>query len=239
MDMDARVFPDLDALSRGILDELLRAVRVAIAQRGRFSIALSGGKTPAELYKLWAAEQDATDWKRVHLFWGDERYVPETDVLSNFRMTRETHLLDLVAPENIHPMRGPDFSPSPDAAAEAYEADLRKFFGSEPPAFDVQLLGLGVEGHVASLFPGSPALAERNKWVMAIEAPANPPQRLTLTPVVLNRGRHTFFLVAGENKRAIVAALRDEPAGEPSQYPAGTIRPEGRSLWFLDKAAEG
>jgi 6-phosphogluconolactonase len=239
MDMDARVFPDLDSLSRGILDELLRVVREAIAQRGRFAIALSGGTTPAELYKLWAAAEGATDWRKVHLFWGDERYVPQSDELSNFRMTRETGLLDFIAAENVHPMRGPDFFASPEAAAEAYEAELRKFFGTAAPAFDVQLFGLGVEGHVASLFPGSPALAERQKWVLPVVAPAKPPQRLTLTPVVLNRGRHTFFLVAGANKREIVSALRAEPAGKPSQFPAGQIQPEGRSVWFLDQAAEG
>lgn len=237
--MDARVFPDLDALSRGILDETLHVMRDAISQRGRFAIALSGGKTPAELYKLWAAEKDATDWNKVHLFWGDERFVPRTDDLSNFRMTLETGLLDKVPAENVHAMRGPDFFATPEAAAEGYEADLRKFFGSAPPAFDLQLLGLGVEGHVASLFPGSPALAERQKWVLPVVAPAKPPQRLTLTPVVLNRGRHTFFLVAGANKHEIVTALRAEPAGKPSQFPAGQIRPEGRSVWFLDQAAEG
>jgi 6-phosphogluconolactonase len=239
MDMDARVFPDLDALSRGILDELLRVVREAISQRGRFAIALSGGKTPAELYKLWAAAPGGTDWKKVHLFWGDERYVAESDELSNFRMTRETGLLDVVPAENVHPMRGPEYFPSPEAAAEAYEAELRSFFGAAAPAFDVQLLGLGVEGHVASLFPDSSALAERRRWVVPVQAPAKPPQRLTLTPVVLNRGRHTFFLVAGANKHEIVAALRAEPDGKPSQYPAGQIRPEGRSVWFLDRLAEG
>jgi len=239
MEMDARVFPDLDALSRGLLDELLRVVRQAISERGGFSIALSGGKTPAELYKLWAAARGGTDWKKVHLFWGDERYVAQSNDLSNFRMTRETGLLDVVPAGNVHPMRGPDFFPSPEAAAEAYEGELRKFFGSGAPAFDVQLLGLGVEGHVASLFPGSPALTERQRWVLPVIAPAKPPQRLTLTPVVLNCGRHTFFLVAGANKREIVTALRAEPEGKPSQYPAGQLRPQGRSVWFLDQAADG
>jgi 6-phosphogluconolactonase len=239
MKMDARVFPDLDALSRGMLEELRRAMREAIAERGRFAIALSGGKTPAELYKLGSAESEPTDWTKVHLFWGDERYVPQHDPLSNYRMTRESGLVDRVPPENVHPMRGPDFYPSPEAAAEGYEAELRKFFGAAPPAFDVQLLGLGPEGHVASLFPGSPALEEKKRWVLPVIAPAKPPQRLTLTPVVLNRGRNTFFAVAGANKREIVAALKAEPEGRPSQYPAGIIKPEGRSLWFLDKAAEG
>ena len=243
MEMDARVFSDIDALSRGALEELLRVMREAIQARGRFAVALAGGNTPAKMYALWAAAGQHgvnTQWDKVHLFWGDERYVPADSPLSNYRMAREALILHVPIPEaNVHPMWGPDRFPSQQDAAEAHEAELRKFFGAAPPAFDVQMLGLGVEGHVASLFPGSPALTEKQSWVMAVEAPAKPPQRLTLTPVVLNRGRHTFFLVAGENKRDIVAALRAEPAGKPSQYPAGIIKPEGYSLWFLDRAAEG
>jgi 6-phosphogluconolactonase len=243
MDIDARVFPDLDALSRGALEELLRAMREAIKERGRFAMALAGGNTPAKMYALWAEAGNhgvSTPWDKVHLFWGDERYVPADSPLSNYRMTRETLIERVPIPAtNVHPMRGPDNSPTQEAAAEAYEAELRNFFVAAPPAFDVQLLGLGVEGHVASLFPGSLALEEKHRWVMAVEAPAQPPQRLTLTPAVLNRGRRTFFLVAGQNKREIVAALRAEPATRPSQYPAGIIRPEGRSVWFLDQAAEG
>jgi 6-phosphogluconolactonase len=116
---------------------------------------------------------------------------------------------------------------------------MRQFFGQAPPEFDLQLLGLGVEGHTASLFPDSPVLDEKKAWVAAVTAPANPPLRLTLTPVVLNRARNTLFLVAGENKRDILAALRAEPDGKPSQYPAGRIRPSGRVLWFLDQLAAG
>jgi len=243
MHMDNRVFADLDALSRGALEELLRVMREAIAQRGRFAMALAGGNTPAKLYALWAEAGEHgvnTPWDKVHLFWGDERYVGPADPLSNFRMVGETLLSKVPVPrENVHPILGPEDFATPEKAAAAYEAELRRFFGTAPPAFDLQVLGLGVEGHVASLFPGSPALTETQKWVMAVEAPAKPPQRLTMTPLVLNRGRNTFFLVAGENKREIVAALRAEPEGRPSQYPAGIIKPEGRALWFLDKAAGG
>ncbi len=239
MKMDTRVFPDLDAVSRAALDEVLRALRDAIKDRGRFTIALAGGRTPARMYALWAAAEGSTQWKHVHLFWGDERFVPRTDPLSNYRMAEKAFLFDAIPGPNVHPMPGPEDFPTSEEAAEAYEAELRKFFGSAPPAFDVQLLGLGVEGHTASLFPGSPALNEKKRWVMAVEAPAKPPQRLTLTPVVLNQARNTFFLVCGADKREIIAALRDEPASRPSQYPAGMIRPEGRVLWFLDKAAEG
>jgi 6-phosphogluconolactonase len=243
MKMDTRVYPDLDAVSRAAFEELWLVMRDSIAERGRFAIALSGGRTPAKMYELWAqshAQGVATDWDCVHLFWGDERFVAKDDPLSNYRMTRETLIERVPIPEgNVHPMPGPEEFVAPEKAAEDYEAELRNFFGAEPPGFDLQLLGLGVEGHTASLFPGSPALEERKRWVAAVEAPAKPPQRLTLTPVVLNQARNTFFLVCGADKREIVAALRDEPESQPSEYPAGNIRPKGRVLWFLDKAAAG
>jgi 6-phosphogluconolactonase len=127
--------------------------------------------------------------------------------------------------------------PSPQAAAEAYETELREFFRAALPAFDLQLLGLGVEGHTASLFPGSHALEENQRWVIAVEVPANPPRRITLTPEVLNAAKNTFFLVAGADKREIIASLRSEPDAMPSKFPAGRIRPPGPVIWFLDEAA--
>ena len=237
MKLDTRVFPDLEALSRGLLDETLPILKDAVAKRGRFSIALAGGHTPAKMYAMWAEKYSAqTPWDKVHLFWGDERYVPQDDLLSNYRMTRETLISRVPLPAaNVHPVQT-NLAP-PEKAAEAYEAELRKFFGSAPPEFDVQLLGLGIEGHTASLFPDSPALDEKQRWVVPVTAPAEPPQRLTLTPIVLNCGRNTFFLVAGADKREIMAALRNEPEGKPSRYPAGRIRPTGRLLWLLDQAA--
>lgn len=241
--MNTRVFPDIDALNSAALEELLRIMADAVRQRGRFAIALSGGRTPEKLYRLWAESdmQNArTPWDKVHLFWGDERYVGKDDALSNYRMTREALIARVPIPAgNVHRVPGPGDAPTPEAAAQLYEADLRKYFGSAPPAFDLQLLGLGVEGHTASLFPGSPALEEKTRWVMAVEAPAKPPQRLTLTPMVLNQARNTFFLVAGEDKREIIRALRSEPEGRPSQYPAGRIRPAGGVVWYLDSAAMG
>jgi 6-phosphogluconolactonase len=239
--METLVFPDLDALSRAALEELLRCMQYAIKERDRFAIALSGGHTPAKLYALWALAKDygiRTPWDRVHLFWSDERYVPHNHPLSNYRMALETLIEHVPIPaENVHAM--PTDSPEPAKAAEAYEAELRGFFGVGAPVFDLQLLGLGVEGHTASLFPGSPALEEKKRWVAAVEVAAKPPRRLTLTPVVLNQGRNTFFLVSGADKREILAALRGEPASKASEYPAGRIQPAGRTLWFLDKAAGG
>ncbi|MGA7854314.1 MAG: 6-phosphogluconolactonase [Candidatus Acidiferrales bacterium] len=240
MKLDTRVFPDIDALSRGALEEVLRNLHDAVAQRGRFAIALSGGHTPAKMYALWGAPgkyRDETPWDRVHLFWGDERYVPADDPLSNYRMTREALLAHVPIPAaNVHPT--PTSLPTPEKAAEAYDAQLRGFFGAGEPAFDVTLLGLGPEGHCASLFPGSPALEEKQRWVVAVQVAAKPPNRLTFTLPVLNRSRNVYFLVAGEDKRKILAALRAEPDSRPSQYPAGRIRPaDGRLLWLLDQAA--
>jgi 6-phosphogluconolactonase len=236
--METRVFDDLDSLSQDALEELLRILDDAVAQRGRFAIALAGGHTPARMYSLWANDKyrEKTPWDRVHLFWGDERYVSTDDPLSNYRMTREALIAHVpISAENVHPM--PTNFARPSDAAEAYEIELRKFFGHTPPAFDLQMLGLGPEGHTASLFPDSPALEEKTRWVAAVEAPAKPTTRLTLTLPVLNCGLNTFFLVAGKDKREILSALRKETNPDQTHYPAARIRPVGHVLWFLDKAA--
>lgn len=239
MKLDERVYSNLDALSRAALDELLRIMKDSIEQRGRFAIALSGGHTPAKLYSLWAQTDDKTHetpWDKVHLFWGDERYVRSEDSLSNYRMVRETLISQVPIPEdNVHEMRTD--LPTPQETAQDYQSNLRKFFGNAPPAFDLQLLGLGGEGHTASLFPDSPALGERQRWVVAVEAPVTPPRRITFTPAVLDCGRNTFFLVAGADKREIIDALRAERDPAHSRYPAARIKPTGPVLWFLDDRA--
>ena len=239
MRMNTRIFEDGEELSRAALDGLLGIMNDAVKERGRFAIALAGGHTPAKLYQMWARGEKTgaqTPWERVHLFWGDERYVAPSDPASNYRMVRESLIARVPIPqENVHPM--PTDAPRPEKAAEAYEAELGRFFGAGAPAFDLQLLGLGVEGHTASLFPGSPALEEKVRRVAAVVAPANPPQRLTLTLPVLNQGRNTFFLVAGADKRAIIAALQGESAERSSRYPAARVQPSGPVVWFLDKAA--
>jgi 6-phosphogluconolactonase len=241
MKLDVRVLPDLVSLSRAVLEETFPIIQEAVTKRGRFAIALSGGHTPGKMYSLWAQTEqyrNKTPWDRVHLFWSDERFVPADDPRSNYRMARETLISQVPIPaENVHPM--PTNLSSPEECARAYETELLKFFGSEPPAFDVQLLGIGDEGHTASLFPGSPELGEKVRWVAAVRVAAEPPQRITLTPVVLNQGRNTFFLVAGEGKRAILSAIRDELASKPSQYPAARIHPAREPVWFLDQAAAG
>jgi len=239
MKMNTRIFPDLPALNLAVLQDIDRLIADAVSHRGRFAIALSGGHTPASLYSLWSQrDQSSTPWDRIHLFWGDERFVPPDDPLSNYRMTREALISRVPIPEaNVH--RFHTELPTPEAAAADYESTLRAFFGSAPPQFDLQLMGLGGEGHTASLFPGSPGLQEKTRWVMAVEAPVKPPQRLTFTPVVLNQGRNTYFLVAGEEKRDIIQKLRAEPEGKPSAYPARQLQPVGAVIWFLDREAAG
>lgn len=242
MRMDTRIFPDLESLSIAAMDETMRILRDSISQRGHFSIALSGGHTPTKMFQLWAGKpyRDDTPWQKVHLFWGDERYVPHEDERSNFRLARDTFISRVpIPPQNVHPI--PTVSAPPDKSAETYEKELRDFFGVDAPQIDLQLQGLGVEGHTASLFPDSPALTEKQRWVLPVEAPPgiDPPERLTLTPVVLNRGRNTFFLVSGEEKRQIIANLRGETSPQTSRYPAARIQPAGPVLWFLDRAAAG
>jgi len=236
---EARVFAEADSMTRAIAEECLRIVGAAVAQNGRCAICLSGGSTPKALNALWARDYASSmPWKQIHLFWGDERYVPHDDPLSKFRLARETFISRVpIPPENVHPM--PTVSAPPDKSAETYELELRNFFGTEPPEIDLQLQGIGQEGHTASLFPGSPALEEKQRWVLAVKVAATPPQRVTLSPVVLNRGRNTIFLVSGAKKREIIAALRSEPDSKTSRYPAARIQPPGGVLWMLDKAAAG
>ncbi|MGB6483610.1 MAG: 6-phosphogluconolactonase [Candidatus Acidiferrales bacterium] len=235
----ARVFTDLDTLSHAVSEECVRAANEAVSARGRCLIALSGGHTPERAYQIWSTEyREKMPWAKSHFFWGDERFVGADDAKSNYHMARETLFKNApVPPENIHPI--PTSFSQPDEAAREYEAVLRTFIAESGPSFDMMLLGLGVEGHTASLFPGSPALAEEKRWVVGVRAPAEPPVRISLTFPVLRRARATYFLVAGANKAAIVATLRRGPALETQNLPVAMLRPEGEAIWFLDKAADG
>ncbi len=239
MKMEKRIFADIDALSRAALDEVFRIANEAVAKDGRCAISLSGGHTPERMFAMWSqdAYRNAFPWEHVHFFWGDDRYVPYTDPLSNFGMAKKL-LFDNVPGNvklNLHPM--PTQNPDPHEAAKAYAAEMRRFFGTESPAFDVQLLGIGGEGHTASLFPGNPALEEQEAWVLAVTVPATPPHRLTMTYPVINQARNTYFLVAGESKREIVKAIIAEPDTATSRYPAARVRPAGPLVWMLDHAA--
>jgi 6-phosphogluconolactonase len=232
------VWEDREALSRAAAAELADVAVKAIDARGRFDLALAGGHTPRRLYEILASEyRKRINWRLTHLFWGDERYVSDSDPLSNCRMARKALIGPLgIAPENVHPM--PTFFADPEQAALAYEQTLRVHFGGEPQ-FDLVLLGMGPEGHTASLFPGSAALDEKTRWVVPVRVAAEPPLRLTLTLPVLNAAREVFFLVSGPDKGAIVRKILSLAPEEIAPYPAARVNPQGRVILFLDRAAQG
>jgi 6-phosphogluconolactonase len=228
------ILADPEALARRVADWLLA---ISTARGGVFTVALSGGGTPRRLYELLAGPpyRDVFPWDRTHLFWGDERFVPRDDASSNYRMVRDAMLSRAPIPAtNIHPV--PTEGLTPEAAASDYERELKSFYGAERfdparPLFDVTLLGLGPDGHTASLFPGSAVLEERERWVAAVVGPK--PARITLTYPALESGRHVAFLVAGEEKREIFSRFQ---RGEHT-LPAARLRPIGALHLFADAAA--
>ncbi len=223
----------------------IRRAAEAIRSSGRFCVALSGGSTPRGLYALLAAEPDAArvDWPRVHVFWADERCVPPSDPASNHRMARELLLDRVPVPgSNVHRIRGED---DPAEAAAAYERELREAFstpaGPPRPApgrrFDLVLLGLGDDGHTASLFPGRAALEETTRWVIAHHVAAVAAWRITLTPPVINAAADVVFLVSGREKAAILQRVIEGPY-RPAELPAQRVAPrDGCLRWLADAAA--
>jgi len=213
------------------------AVHDAVERQGRCALLLSGGSTPRASYELLATRyRDRIPWAQVQLFWGDERFVPSSDPRSNERMAREA-FLDRVPcpPANVHPV--PTGLPSADAAAQRYEDILRTYVAGPQPVFDLVLLGLGEDAHTASIFPGSPALAEPARWVMAVTAPADPPLRVTLTMRALTAAAQLFVLVSGAGKAAALRRALD-PASPPERYPAAALQgAAGRVVWWTDRAA--
>lgn len=230
-----QVFDDADTLATAAAEWLCGLAR---STDRTFAVCLSGGSTPRRLYETLAGPAIAAKfpWRRVHWFWGDERFVPHGHPDSNYRMVREALLARApIADANVHPV--PVDGLSPQRAAVAYEAELKRFYGAgrlDParPLFDVTLLGLGEDGHTASLFPAHAALREQRRWVVAVVGAT---ARISLTYPVLDSSRDAAFLVTGESKRGILARAR---AGDPA-LPASHIRPVGRLHWFADHAAAG
>jgi 6-phosphogluconolactonase len=229
---------DRTALARNAAERFVMVAQQAIAEHGRFSVALSGGSTPGELYALLAQPEFAgqVNWERVHVFWGDERDVPSDDPESNYRMAFET-LGRLLIPAQVH--RIPTELGS-EGAAIAYEHALRDFFkvdGDQFPSFDLVLLGMGANGHTASLFPQSPALDETTHWVVSQYVDEVKMHRITLTVPILNAADNILFLVSGQDKAETVhAVLRGEY--RPDFLPAQLIQPiHGQVVWLLDRAA--
>jgi 6-phosphogluconolactonase len=230
------VFPDLAALTRGAADLFVERLRRSAAP-SPFHVALAGGETPEGLYKLLAAGpyQDRIDWQRVHIFWGDERCVPPEDSRSNERMARQS-LLDRVPvpPEHVHPIR---CQGSAQLAAREYGRLLQAFFGSQGATFDLVLLGLGSDGHTASLFPGSASLLEAHELVVATEGGDPDLPRVTMTALAINRSACVAFLVSGEGKAHALQSVL-EGVRDPIRWPAQLIRPQGGDLyWLVDHAA--
>jgi 6-phosphogluconolactonase len=203
----------------------------------QFSIALPGGNTPRPLYRLLASTYRALmPWNRVQVFWSDERYVPPDDARSNYRVARDSLLDHVPIPrENIHPM--PVLLPEVEDVAEAYEETLMSHFPGRWPRFDLVLLGLGADGHIASLFPHNPVLDERARIVAAVRAEADSPLRLTLTLPAINHAANVHFLAAGREKAsAVERALSDR--SDVTVTPAAGVSPiDGDVVWWLDKAA--
>ncbi len=235
-----RVYPTPQTLAERAAEELAGLAAKAIAQRGKFRLALAGGNTPRMLYERLAQAPypDQIDWAAVEIFFGDERCVPPDHPDSNFRMANESLLGRVsIPPEQIHRMRG---EIEPAMAARAYEAELKAAFGNAQPAFDLLLLGLGEDGHTASLFPGSTALSHKKHWVTAVEHHRPPPPlvtRISLTLPALNAAREVWFLVSGAGKANILRRVL-EPEGETDLLPAQQVQPVSGELVFLvDRAA--
>jgi 6-phosphogluconolactonase len=229
---NVEVLRDVDALVARAQAVVCAEFQAAIAQHDRFTLALSGGSTPKPLYE--SLSQQNLPWDRMHVFWGDERYVPPTHADSNEGMARRAWLDRIAIPaDRIHPV--PTQTANPAESAQLYEQELYRFFGAdEIPALDLILLGLGDDGHTASLFPQTEVLNVCDHLIGV--GYRGPDPRITFTIALINRARCVLFLVAGQNKRPALKAIFSDNANS-FDYPARFIRPEGRLIWLLDEAA--
>ncbi|HZY42412.1 MAG TPA: 6-phosphogluconolactonase [Anaerolineae bacterium] len=252
------VFEDIVALVHAAAQRFISIGLAAIQSSDRFTVALSGGSTPHALYEILARDDQSFAWDKVHFFWGDERCVPPDHAESNFGLAHRVLLTKVnVLEQNVHRIHGEE---NPQQAAIGYEHELRKVFGeqlkpNEPqsrsvaaramssggidlfPRFDLILLGLGADGHTASLFPQTSAIHEQRRWVIANHVEQLHTDRITLTPPVINRAQQIIFLIAGSDKapalRSVLQGQRD-----PNQYPAQIVKPVSNGLtWLVDRAA--
>ena len=231
------IFDDLEALSEGAA-ELLTELAARSTDEGRsFSVALSGGETPRRTYELLASSphRGRIEWATIHVFWGDERCVPSDHPASNARMARESLLDHVPIPgENVHLVQG---AAPPSEASLLYERTLRRHFAGDTPRFDLVFLGMGEDGHTASLFPDAAVLDERRRLAVDVRAPGNGLPRITLTLPVFNSARNVCFLIAGEHKARTLATVLEGPRRRAS-LPAQRVAPErGELRWYVDRAA--
>ncbi len=233
-----RVAPDMATLARMAANTIRELAQTAISQTGRFTIALSGGSTPKALFQLLASDyKEEIDWKNVYVFWGDERCVPPDDADSNYKMARETLLAHVALPAaNVYRIKG---ELPPEEGASQYEETLCDVFNNQLPRLDLILLGMGDDGHTASLFPGTDALNEHEKWVIPNHVlTAKQTWRITFTLPVINNAANVMFLVAGTGK---ADTLKRVLQGEykPTELPSQLIKPtDGNLVWAIDHAAE-
>jgi len=244
-----RDFADIQLASSAAVEHVMDIAGSAVMNRGYCTLVLAGGSTPRLLYEMLAdpAIAGQMPWHKCHIFWGDERWLASTHPQSNFAMAHKALLSKVDIPvQNIHRM--PTDLPSPQAAAENYEEHLRDFFQRISPSpmtssgrdaglprFDLVILGMGPDGHTASLFPGAETLTEKKKWVAAVPGGLGSPPtpRITLTLPVLNQARNVFFLIAGNRKRKVLNLIQTKPEEAAAIYPAARIRPDGNLVWIV------
>lgn len=230
-----KILKDTDAIAEFVAQKMILIAQEAIAERGKFTLALAGGSTPKPLYVLLGTTyRDEIDWSKTHLFWGDERTVPPDHPDSNFRMVQGALLDRIPQPAGVHRMLG---ELPPEEAAKRYADRLVEIIPTKPPCLDVILLGMGDDGHTASLFPHTEALSETEKYVVANEVPQLDTWRISLTYPVLNHAHQVIFLVAGEKKaERLYEVLHGEP--KPLELPSQAVNPaEGDVTWVMDYSA--
>jgi 6-phosphogluconolactonase len=232
------VLSDLETVSLRAASIFVSASRNSIAKKKRFAVAISGGSTPRRLYTLLGSDayRHRVDWQYVHFFWADERCVPKEDEASNFRTAFDTFLSKIALPDrNIHRIKGEE---TPDKAAKDYEEEIRRSFGeSERPGFDLIILGVGEDGHTASLFPGSKSLEETVRLAIPVYLGEPRKNRITLTLPVLNNADQILFLVAGPSKASVLSEILGEKE-KRKWFPAGLVRPaRGNMTWLIDQEA--
>jgi 6-phosphogluconolactonase len=247
MNLQIQQYDTLELASKKVVDHITETAETAVGDKGFCTIVLAGGKTPQLAYRLLSEriQSGQAIWQQCHFFWGDERCVDSTHADSNYFTVHKNLLSDVrISPENIHPI----FTgcQTPEECAEIYEEHLRKFFQSKTPehnifpSFDLILLGMGADGHTASLFPGSGYLHEKEKWVTAVqEGIGSPPvARITLTLPIINQAKNVLFLISGNDKKRLLDTfINTPPLANDERYPAAHVRPAGKLTWII--AEEG
>lgn len=243
--MQLHIFPNIDQLSVSVADWMVEYINETLQKQNRFTLVLSGGSTPKKLNAVLASDayKNKIEWSKVHIFFGDERFVPLSDERSNAKLAYDTLLNHVpVAAENIHVMQTENITP--EDSAKNYEAILKEYFqhpisNIQHPTFDLVLLGMGDDGHTLSLFPGKTAVIhETAKWCTSLWLEQQQMYRVTLTHPIVNQSAAVVFLAAGAGKAGVLKAVL-QGAFNPELYPSQIIQPKGALHWFVDAAAAG